>query len=273
MTFKRTSLSLAMAGCLLSAPAFADGMLHWQNNSLSYLYGKDFKIDAGEIQQTVTFEHASGWSWGDMFLFVDNKWYNGLSGEEGHTYYGEFSPRLSLGKLSGQDVSFGPVKDVLLAATYERGESSAGRPNQTYLLGPAVDLDVPGFDRLAINVYYRKPDGTTRRASGQWQVTPTWAMTFPVGKSDILFDGFIDWVVNDAGSESSGDFMSKNLHINPQIKYDLGKALDGEPGKLYVGIEYDYWSDKYGIEDGGFVSDLVGGTNQNTASLLVKAHF
>tara|TARA_Y100001968_G_scaffold272679_1_gene265009 strand:+ start:326 stop:619 length:294 start_codon:yes stop_codon:yes gene_type:complete len=97
MTFKRTSLSLAMAGCLLSAPAFADGMLHWQNNSLSYLYGKDFKVDAGEIQQTVTFEHASGWSWGDMFLFVDNKWYNGLSGEEGHTYYGEFSPRLSLG--------------------------------------------------------------------------------------------------------------------------------------------------------------------------------
>ena len=167
MTFKRTSLSLAMAGCLLSAPAFADGMLHWQNNSLSYLYGQDFKVDAGEIQQTVTFEHASGWSWGDMFLFVDNKWYNGLSGEEGHTYYGEFSPRLSLGKLSGQDVSFGPVKDVLLAATYERGESSAGRPNQTYLLGPAVDLDVPGFDRLAINVYYRKPDGTTRRASGQ----------------------------------------------------------------------------------------------------------
>jgi len=43
--------------------------------------------------------------------------------------------------------------------------------------------------------------------------------------------------------------------------------------QLYVGIEYDYWSDKYGIQDGGFVSDLVGGTDQNTASLLVKAHF
>src|SRR3546814_2823481 len=72
--------------------------------------------------QTITFEHASGWTWGDMFLFVDNKWYNGISGSDGHTYYGEFSPRLSLGKISGADLSFGPIKDVLISATYERGE-------------------------------------------------------------------------------------------------------------------------------------------------------
>lgn len=45
-----------------------------------------------------------------MFLFVDNKWYNGISGSDGHTYYGEFSPRLSLGKISGADLSFGPVR-------------------------------------------------------------------------------------------------------------------------------------------------------------------
>ena len=273
MTFKRTPLSLALAGCLLSAPVFADGLLQWQNNSLTYLYGKDYKINP-PIQQTLTFEHASGWAWGDMFLFVDNIFYNGVSGGDGHTYYGEFSPRLSLGKLSGRDMSFGPLKDVLLSATYERGESTDGVPNQNYLLGPAVDLDVPGFDRLAINVYYRKPDGSTNKPGGQWQVTPTWAMTFPVGKSDILFDGYIDWVVNDAGSERGGDFISKNLHINPQIKYDLGKALNGEPGRLYIGFEYDYWSNKYGIEDGGFVSrNFVGPTDQNTASFLVKAHF
>ena len=43
---------------------------------------------------------------------------------------------------------------------------------------------------------------------------------------------------------------------------------------MYVGIEYDYWKDKYGIKDSGFVSDnFVGPTDQNTASLLVKVHF
>lgn len=274
MHFKTAPLCLALAGSLLAAPAMAGDALLWQDNSLTYLYGKDYKIDP-DTQQTVTFEHASGWTWGDMFLFVDNIWYNGPNGNDGHTYYGEFSPRLSLGKISGRDLSFGPVKDVLIAATYERGESQAdGTPNQNYLLGPAVDLNVPGFDRLALNLYYRKPDGSTGKPSGQWQLTPTWAMTFPVGKSDILFDGFIDWVINDAGSERRGDFISRNLHIVPQIKYDLGKALDYTPGRLYVGIEYDYWSDKYGIEDGGYVSrNFVGKTDQSTFSAIVKAHF
>ncbi len=263
------STTVLAAGMALAVPVMADPML-WQDNSLTYLYGKNFAVDSGEdgreadIQQTLTFEHASGWTWGDMFLFVDHKWFNGHSGNDGRTYYGEFSPRLSLGKITGHDFSFGPVTDVLLSATYERGE---GR-NRNYLLGPAVDLAVPGFDRLSINTYYRKPDGITGQASGQWQITPTWAMTFPVGKSDILFDGFIDWVVNDAGSRSNGDFVAKNLHINPQVKYDLGKAWDYTPGTLYVGIEYDYWSDKYGVEDSNALN-----TDNNVTNFIVKAHF
>jgi nucleoside-specific outer membrane channel protein Tsx len=35
-----------------------------------------------------------------------------------------------------------------------------------------------------------------------------------------------------------------------------------------VGVEYDYWKNKYGIEDSPAFE-----TNQNTASLLVKLHF
>nr|MBF0684362.1 hypothetical protein [Pseudomonas sp.] len=253
-------------GMLLAGQASAVSM-HWQNNSFTYLYGKNFAVDSaggkeGDIQQTITFEHASGWSWGDMFMFVDNKWYNGISGSDGHTYYGEFSPRLSLGKITGADFSFGPITDVLIAGTYERGEDR----NRNYLLGPAVDLKVPGFDRLAINAYYRKPDGITGKPSGQWQITPTWAITIPVGKSDILFDGYIDWVVNDKKSGNSE--LKKNFHFNPQVKYDLGKALDYAPGKLYVGIEYDYWSNKYGIGDS---SDF--NTDNNVTNFSVKAHF
>ncbi|WP_222908689.1 outer membrane protein OmpK [Pseudomonas sp. DNDY-54] len=262
----------ALIGSLSLAGQATAETMQWQNNSLTYLYGKNFAVDSaggqeGDIQQTLTFEHASGWTWGDMFLFVDSKWYNGISGSDGHTYYGEFSPRLSLGKISGADLSFGPITDVLLAFTYERGESQDdGTPNQNYLFGPAVDLNVPGFDRFNLNLYYRKPDGTTGQPSGQWQLTPTWAMTIPVGKSDIMFDGFIDWVVND--KKSGNRELKRNVHFNPQVKYDLGKALDYTPGKLYVGIEYDYWSNKYGIEDSGAFN-----TNNNVTNLIVKAHF
>lgn len=258
------TLVLALGASPLAAQA---GPLLWSDSSLSYLYGTDYKVDgngAGKTQQTITFEHASGWSWGDVFLFVDNKWFNGVHGSDGHSYYGEFSPRLSLGKISDTRLAYGPIKDVLIAATYERGKDR----NRKYLLGPALDLDIPGFDRFSLNTYYRKPDGITGKASGQWQINPTWAMTIPVGRSDILFDGYLEWYVNDVGTKGKSDYVARSFHFNPQIKYDLGKALGHGAKTVYAGIEYDFWSDKYGIEDSrGFPTD------QSATSLLLKAHF
>jgi len=54
---KRSLTSAALAaGLILSGEAMASPML-WQNNSLTYLYGKNFAGDAGESQQTITLEH------------------------------------------------------------------------------------------------------------------------------------------------------------------------------------------------------------------------
>ena len=260
----RFALGLSLAATLASGQALAADLLQWQDNSLTYLNGIDFKVDPPK-QQTVTFEHASGWSFGDLFIFVDGIKYNteATNGAgDGHTFYGEISPRLSLGKLSGADLSFGPVKDVLLAATYEFGEDDV----DSYLLGPAVDLNIPGFDYFQLNTYLRTPDGK-RDGKNVWQITPVWSYTIPVGDSDLVIDGFMDWVVD------NDDSYHANLHFNPQIKYDLAKAM-GWGKRFYVGVEYDYWSDKYGIDDDGFVgSEILGGTDQSAISLLAKAHF
>ena len=260
----RFALGLSLAATLASGQALAADLLQWQDNSLTYLNGIDFKVDPPK-QQTVTFEHASGWSIGDLFIFVDGIKYNteATNGAgDGHTFYGEISPRLSLGKISGADLSFGPVKDVLLAATYEFGEDDV----DSYLLGPAVDLNIPGFDYFQLNTYLRTTDGR-RDGDNVWQITPVWSYTIPVGDSDLVIDGFMDWVVD------NDDSYHANLHFNPQIKYDLAKAM-GWGKRFYVGVEYDYWSDKYGIDDNGFVgSEILGGTDQSAISLLAKAHF
>ena len=260
----RFALGLSLAATLASGQALAADLLQWQDNSLTYLNGIDFKVDPPK-QQTVTFEHASGWSVGDLFVFVDGIKYNteATNGAgDGHTFYGEISPRLSLGKISGADLSFGPIKDVLLAATYEFGEDDV----DSYLLGPAVDLNIPGFDYFQLNTYLRTTDGR-RDGDNVWQITPVWSYTIPVGDSDLVIDGFMDWVVD------NDDSYHANLHFNPQIKYDLAKAM-GWGKRFYVGVEYDYWSDKYGIDDNGFVgSEILGGTDQSAISLLAKAHF
>ncbi|WNW13845.1 outer membrane protein OmpK [Pseudomonas sp. DTU_2021_1001937_2_SI_NGA_ILE_001] len=252
-----TPLMLA-GGMLMTGHSLAGNLLLWQDNSLTYLNGIDFKVDPPR-QQTVTFEHASGWSFGDLFLFVDGIHYNteatNAAGDD-RNFYGEISPRLSFGKISGKDLSFGPIKDVLLAATYEFGEDDT----ESYLLGPAVDLNIPGFDYFQLNTYYRETDGK-RHGSGVWQITPVWSYTIPVGNSDLVIDGFMDWVVDNDKSYHA------NLHFNPQIKYDLAKGL-GLGKKFYVGVEYDYWSDKYGIKDSQAFA-----TDQSAISFLLKAHF
>ena len=131
-----------------------------------------------------------------------------------------------------------------------------------------MDLLLPGFDRFSLNTYYRKPDGITGKAAGQWQINPTWAMTLPLGRSDILFDGYLEWYVNDVGRKGTSNYVAKSFHFNPQIKYDVGKALGYTAKRFYAGVEWDYWSDKYGIEDShGFPTD------QNALSVLFKAHF
>lgn len=250
----RFALGLSLAATLASGQALAADLLQWQDNSLTYLNGIDFKVDPPK-QQTVTFEHASGWSFGDLFVFVDGIKYNteATNGAgDGHTFYGEISPRLSLGKISGADLSFGPVKDVLLAATYEFGEDDV----ESYLLGPAVDLNIPGFDYFQLNTYLRTTDGR-RDGDNVWQITPVWSYTIPVGDSDLVIDGFMDWVVD------NDDSYHANLHFNPQIKYDLAKAM-GWGKRFYVGVEYDYWSDKYGIDDN------VNQTGINTKGMVRK---
>lgn len=68
------------------------------------------------------------------------------------------------------------------------------------------------------------------------------------------------------------DSYQANLHIYPQIKYDLAKAT-GWGKKFYVGVEYDCWKQKYGIDENGPLADDLGGTNQSAISLLVKTHF
>lgn len=259
----RITNSLILAtGLMATGTTLAGDLLQWQGNSITYLYGKDFTVNP-EIQQTFTFEHADGWKYGDNFIFIDKIFYNGKkdSGNGPNTYYGEISPRLSFGKIFDQKLAFGPVKDILLAMTYEFGEGDT----EAYLIGPGFDLDIPGFDYFQLNFYQRTTDGD-RAGDNVWQITPAWSYTIPVGSSDILIDGFMDWVVDN--DENRRGTYQANLHFNPQIKYDLGKALKMGDKQLYVGIEYDYWKNKYGIKD----SDAFD-TDQNTASLLVKVQF
>ncbi len=116
-----------------------------------------------------------------------------------------------------------------------------------------------------MNFYNRHTEGN-RAGDNVWQITPVWSYTIPVGNSDVLIDGYMDWVV-DNDKNARGTYHA-NLHFNPQIKYDLGKALHCGAKQLYVGVEYDYWKTSTALKTAS-----TSRPTQSVTSFLVKFHF
>jgi len=230
---------------LYSTAAISGALFH--NPSISYLYGDNFRIEPAQ-QQTFTFEYAAAWEYFDLFLFVDQKYYpNSASGR-----YGEFSPRLKLIQFS-QFSQKSLFKKLTFASTFERGKNGV----KTNLLGIGLDFNLPYFKYLTSNLYRRDSPNI---AGHGLQMTTTWNFSAQLMQIPILIDGYFDWTF-------SSDETASNIHINPQIKIDMQEILGGQHS-WYLGIEYDYWRHKYGVENTNQTH-----SNQNTLSLLVKFHF
>jgi len=230
-TMKKTLLTLAAASAL-SVSAQAEQF--WADNSVSLLTGSSYTEPfAGDENSytTVTLEHVSGHSWGGLFYFMDHHAGTDLNG----TYF-EISPKYTVAKMDGM------VSAVNLAYTMESGGASTN-----HLFGLGADLKVPGMDFASVTYFMAKNEG----GDDDSQITLTYGMHF----GDINIDGYIDYAF---GSDTSED----NIHINPQITYNLAPML-GTKNKVKVGIEYSNWGDKYGVKGGG---------DQNAISLLLKAH-
>jgi nucleoside-specific outer membrane channel protein Tsx len=213
------------------------GSAVWQETDLEYLWGGNFKslqtkTSKDNSRSTITVEHADTWKYGDNFFFFDvtNPEINRNGAKT--SIYGEISPRLSIGRITGTDLSTMFIKDVLLAGTLELG---AGFHN--YLYGVGLSLKIPKFNFADLDLYVRND---TQRSGVTWQVTPDWQVPFEIGNASFLFEGFTDI----AGSESGSAF---NVDAQPRLLLDLGKFWS-KPGNIYGGTEFIYWHNKYGIK-------------------------
>ncbi|GHE86562.1 outer membrane protein OmpK [Thalassotalea profundi] len=204
----------------------------WSDFSATLLKGNNYEV--GDNERTVfTFEHAAGYSWGDSFIFVDR-----LQSANGNKEtYAEISPRFQISEYKN---SF--LNNFYIATTAEIGDGFTH-----YLIGVGTNLKVPHFKYLNLNFYHRNNDS----GDNGKQLTATWAL--PIGS--LIYDGFIDYV-------PSNDDASTSVNFTSQLKYNIADMLKLET-KLYLGIEYVYWHNKYGID----------GINEKNMNLLVKYHF
>ncbi|UTW60069.1 hypothetical protein KFE96_07095 [Kordiimonas sp. SCSIO 12603] len=207
----------------------ADDFFKFHAPNIQYLYGNNFELGPNE-RHIITLEYANAFKYGDFFAFSDLSFPNG--GDFNH--YTEGILRLSFNKMTESKLKLGPFSDLYLAGSLELPKGK----NPRYLYGLSTDINVPGFNFLRLIAYIRDtPDlpGSTH------QITAVWNLPFKIGKVSFLTEGVADF----AGSEGH---TRANQLIIPRLLVDTGALFFERPGKLFAGIEFQYWHNKFGIE-------------------------
>lgn len=240
-------LALVMAHQPISIAA------EWSDTEVSVLKGKKYHDNSNgvDIEKTIiTLQHASGYKYGRNFFFVDALKSDGADNKYGELY-GEFYHTLSYSKVFKQDWSHNFIKDIGLTGGINYGaKNSAFGPNpEVYLAGVTIDLNIPEFFFLNIDVLAYVDNSTfsgfgAGRSCGTnattYQVTPVWKLPFTFGSHKFSFEGFLD-VIGKHGT------CAQQILTQPQIRWDIGNYF-GQSDTIYLGIEYQYWKNKYGID-------------------------
>ena len=250
----RTKQPLILLLLFVSEVSLTDPL--WHDFSAAYVGGSGFTLDPDQ-QQTMSLEYASNYRWGDTFTYLDTTFFR--DHERNYSLFGETSARWSL-MNSDEDRSHRAVADVLVAASLEFGSGTV----ETLTLGPSIDFNAPGLDYLQLGLMRRESVNRSGfNKSDGWQLVPTWSLTIPAGRSEWVIDGFVKWIFATDHSD-----YHPNFQFNPQIKYNIGKHLSGPDTRLYLGMEYYFWSNKYGVEDSS-----TNNSDQHAISFLAKYHF
>jgi nucleoside-specific outer membrane channel protein Tsx len=251
----RIRFILGMLFPAVGAAADPSGFSSW---NVQLLYGTDYQepFNPDDVAKlNATFENAAGWSWGSSYFFVDI-----LRSDEHDAHasevYGEWYPSASLSAMTGKDLSAGIFKNVSLTMGLNAGTKNNGADPLVFLPGVTIDLDLPGFAFFSVGTYAYIDDG---RFSGEangchdttYQVTPSWSLPFEIGKAKFAFGGFVDFI------GEHGDCVSQVLS-QVQLKVQVA-SFGAKPDKLWAGIEWEYWDDKFGIDglDESFPKALV----------------
>lgn len=210
------------------------------------LYGTTFREPgvSDVAKGTATLENSSAWSWGSSYFFLD--YLRSDSQDQNATeMYGEWYPSVSLNRAFGRDYSHRLImRDVLITMGVNAGTKSTGAAPLVFLPGLTFDLKLPFFQFFSVGAYSYIDRG---RINGQsngcntstYQITPSWSLPFALGRASFRFDGFVDYI----GSHGQ---CSYQVVSQPTIKLDLGN-FKGVPNKLFAGVEWSYWRNKYGI--------------------------
>lgn len=281
----------AILGCaLIAAGLSAAHAADWSDTYIGYRYGTSFgePFNNEDIAKNIfNLGHVSGYKYGTNFLNVDMLLSDSKdpaspgSSSGAQEIYVVYRHTLDLGKVTGRPDSFkfGPIRGVGLTAGFDANtKDDAGYNSKKRMLvaGPTVMLDVPGFLNVSIlqlwesNAPYNKFSHT---ATDRYDYDPhpmlNLAWGIPIGSLPLSFEGYANFIASKGKNEFGGG-TKPETNIDMQVMYDASSLLGASKNTARIGLEYQYWRNKFGNDHTGAAGS---GAFAKTPMIRAEYHF
>jgi len=273
--------------CALSACGLAQAA-DWSDTYVGYRYGTTFAepFNTKDITKNiVNFAHVSGYKYGTNFLNVDllmsdKKDPSSAGSDSGaQEAYVVYRHTLDIGKVTGQELKFGPVRGVGFTAGFDwNTKDDAGYNSKKRMLvaGPTLMMDVPGFLQASLLALWESnaPYSTFTHTGVdryKYKTHPmlnlAWAI--PLGTSAFSFEGFANFIAS-KGKNEFGDDTAAETNIDMQLMYDASSLVGASKKTFKVGVEYQWWKNKFGNDHSGAAGS---GAFAKTPMVRAEYHF
>ncbi|XHS76780.1 outer envelope protein [Burkholderiaceae bacterium UC74_6] len=258
----------------------------WSDTSIGARYGTQFRepYNPEDISKyIVNLTHASGYKYGSNFLNVDllmsdsKDPSNISSGNGAHEAYIVYRHTLDLGKVMGSNLSSPGIRGWGVMAGFDwntKTDATYNSKKRMFVLGPTVMFDVPGFLNVSLVLLKEsnQPSGFSFATNANYSVsrysykthpmlTAAWGINF---SDRISWEGYANFIAS-KGNDEFGGKTKPETNIDMQLMYDVTGTKT-----FKVGIEYQYWKNKFGNDSGGPAGS---GAFAKTPMIRAEYHF
>ena len=270
MGMSACSALLALSAMLCTQQAQAT---EWSDNSFGYRYGTKFAepFNPQDITKNiVNFTHISGYKYGTNYLNIDFLMSDGNDGNAQEAYV-VYRHTLDIGKISDREFKFGPVRGLGLTGGFDwntKNDPGYASKKRMLALGPTLMMDVPGLLNISLLALWESnfPIGVTNRYTYDTHPMLNLSWGLPVGLTPLAFEGFLNYIAS-KGVNEFGDPTAPEFNFDGQVMYDLGTPMGLDKNSLRVGLEYQYWRNKFGNPS------TVPGSLAKTPMIRIEVHF
>jgi len=281
---------MAAAATAMSLAATGAQAANWSDTSVGFRTGTSFAepFNTKDIKKNIfNFNHVSGYNYGSNFFNVDflmsdkNDPAGANSTNGAQEAYVVYRHTLDMAKITGMNLSFGPIKTINATVGFDwNAKTDAGYNSKKRMLvaGPTFAINIPaGFLNVGLYQLWESnaPFNTFSGVSTpryHYDAHPMLNLVWgiPLGKeTGFSFEGFANFITSKGKNEFGGDTAAET-NIDMQVMYDASSFIGAKPKTFKVGIEYQYWKNKFGNNASGPAGS---GAFAKTPMVRVQYHF